>query len=209
MIKILLVDDHEMVRLGLSAYLSLQSDMEVIGEAENGLEGYEKAIALKPDVILMDLVMETMDGIESTQLILSKWPEAKVIILTSFLDDEKVFPAMEAGAAGYLLKTSTASKIAEAIRTTYGGEQVFEKEIKEKFESHNGTIPHTLYSELTAREKEVLMLISEGNSNQEIADQLFITLKTVKTHVSNILMKLQVDDRTQATIYAFKHGFAK
>ena len=205
MIQLLLIDDHEMVRLGLSAYLSLQSDMDVIGEAEDGQEGYEKALTLRPDVILMDLVMEKMDGIESTQLILSEWPEAKIIILTSFLDDEKVFPAMEAGASGYLLKTSTASDIAQAIRRVYAGKQAVEELVKEKMNAHEPS----LYDDLTAREREVLMLISEGCSNKEIADKLFITLKTVKTHVSNILMKLEVDDRTQAAIYTFKHGIVK
>ena len=209
MIKILLIDDHEMVRMGLSAYLSLQSDMKVIDEASNGEEGQQKALALKPDIILMDLVMDEMDGIESTKIILSKWPEAKIIILTSFLDDEKVFPAMEAGASSYLLKTSTASEIAEAIRSTYKGQVVLESEVEEKLQSDLKGNYYALYEDLTAREKEVLTLIAEGCSNQEIADRLFITLKTVKTHVSNILMKLDVDDRTQATIYAFKHGFIK
>ena len=209
MIKILLIDDHEMVRMGLSAYLSLQADMEVIDEASNGEEGHQKALTLKPDIILMDLVMDVMDGIESTKIILSKWPEAKIIILTSFLDDEKVFPAMEAGASSYLLKTSTASEIAEAIRSTYKGQVVLESEVEEKLQSDLKDSYYALYEDLTAREKEVLTLIAEGCSNQEIADRLFITLKTVKTHVSNILMKLDVDDRTQATIYAFKHGFIK
>lgn len=209
MIKIVLVDDHEMVRLGLSAYLSLQPDMEVIGEADDGRSGFETVLELKPDIVLMDLVMEPMDGITSTQLILTHWAEAKVIILTSFLDDEKVFPAMEAGAAGYLLKTSTASEIAEAIRATYKGQKIVEEEVKVKLENGAGTSSTALYEELTAREREVLLLIAEGYANQEIADALFITLKTVKTHVSNILTKLEVDDRTQATIYAFKHGLVK
>lgn len=209
MIQLLLVDDHEMVRLGLSAYFSLQDDIEVIGEASNGQEGYEQALALRPDVILMDLLMDHMDGIESTQLILSEWPTAKIIILTSFLDDEKVFPAMEAGASGYLLKTSTASTIADAIRTVYAGEKVVEEEIQEKISTQKESKTPLLYEELTAREREVLMLISKGYSNKEIADELFITLKTVKTHVSNILMKLDVSDRTQAAIYTFKHGIMK
>jgi len=198
MIKVLLVDDHEMVRLGVSSYLSIQDDIEVIGEAENGRVGYEKALELRPDVILMDLVMDEMDGIESTKLILNDWPEAKIIIVTSFIDDEKVYPAIEAGAAGYLLKTSTAHEIAEAIRATQRGERVLEPEVTTK-----------MMDRLTNREQEVLLLIAEGKSNQEIADSLFITLKTVKTHVSNILSKLEVEDRTQATIYAFKHGLIK
>ncbi|MGX7058334.1 response regulator transcription factor [Vagococcus humatus] len=210
MIKVLLVDDHEMVRLGVSAYLSIQDDIEVIGEAENGRIGYEKAMALRPDIILMDLVMEEMDGIESTQAILKDWPQAKIIIVTSFIDDEKVYPAIEAGAAGYLLKTSTASEIAQAIRATYAGETVLEPEVTtkmmEKLTRKNET---ALHDDLTNRENEILLLIAEGKSNQEIADELFITLKTVKTHVSNILSKLDVEDRTQAAIYAFKHGLTK
>ena len=206
MIKVLLVDDHEMVRLGVSAYLSVQEDIEVIAQAENGKIGAENALALKPDIILMDLVMPVMDGIEATKEILSKWKEAKIIIVTSFIDDEKVYPAISAGAKSYLLKTSSASEIAQAIRDTYRGEGVFEKEVSEKLEHrHEVEEEFRLFEELTSREKEVLLLIAQGKSNQEIADECFITLKTVKTHVSNILSKLQVEDRTQATIYAFKH----
>ena len=206
MIKVLLVDDHEMVRLGVSAYLSVQEDIEVIAQAENGKIGVEKALELKPDIILMDLVMSVMDGIEATKEILSKWKEAKIIIVTSFIDDEKVYPAISAGAKSYLLKTSSASEIAQAIRDTYRGEGVFEKEVSEKLEHrHEVEEEFRLFEELTSREKEVLLLIAQGKSNQEIADECFITLKTVKTHVSNILSKLQVEDRTQATIYAFKH----
>ena len=201
MIKVLLVDDHEMVRLGVSAYLSVQEDIEVIAQAENGKIGVEKALELKPDIILMDLVMPVMDGIEATKEIL-----AKIIIVTSFIDDEKVYPAISAGAKSYLLKTSSASEIAQAIRDTYRGEGVFEKEVSEKLEHrHEVEEEFRLFEELTSREKEVLLLIAQGKSNQEIADECFITLKTVKTHVSNILSKLQVEDRTQATIYAFKH----
>lgn len=206
MIKVLLVDDHEMVRLGVSAYLSVQEDIEVIAQAENGKIGVEKALELKPDIILMDLVMPVMDGIEAIKEILSKWKEAKIIIVTSFIDDEKVYPAISAGAKSYLLKTSSASEIAQAIRDTYRGEGVFEKEVSEKLEHrHEVEEEFRLFEELTSREKEVLLLIAQGKSNQEIADECFITLKTVKTHVSNILSKLQVEDRTQATIYAFKH----
>ena len=206
MIKVLLVDDHEMVRLGVSAYLSVQEDIEVIAQAENGKIGVEKALELKPDITLMDLVMPVMDGIEATKEILSKWKEAKIIIVTSFIDDEKVYPAISAGAKSYLLKTSSASEIAQAIRDTYRGEGVFEKEVSEKLEHrHEVEEEFRLFEELTSREKEVLLLIAQGKSNQEIADECFITLKTVKTHVSNILSKLQVEDRTQATIYAFKH----
>jgi len=209
MINVLLVDDHEMVRLGVSSYLSIQDDIAVIGEAENGRVGYEKALELRPDVILMDLVMDEMDGIESTKLILKDWPDAKIIIVTSFIDDEKVYPAIEAGAAGYLLKTSTAHEIAEAIRATQRGERVLEPEVTTKMMDRLTNRTPILHEDLTNREQEVLLLIVEGKINQEIADSLFITLKTVKTHVSNILSKLEVEDRTQATIYAFKHGLIK
>lgn len=206
MIKLLLVDDHQMVRLGLSSYFSIQDDMEVIGEAEDGQEGVERALALRPDVILMDLVMDGMDGIEATKEILAQWPEAKIIIVTSFIDDEKVFPAMEAGASGYMLKTSSASEIADAIRSAYEGDTVFEEEVTQKIiERDHMPQEYLLHDDLTNRETEILQLIAQGLSNQEIADECFITLKTVKTHVSNILSKLDVSDRTQATIYAFKH----
>ncbi|MCH4170585.1 MAG: response regulator transcription factor [Lactobacillus sp.] len=207
MIKVLIVDDHEMVRLGISTYLGIQDDIEVVGEADNGAIGVKKALETHPDVILMDVVMPEMDGIEATKKILKDWPEAKIIILTSFIDDEKVYPAIEAGAASYILKTSTAEEIAKAIRQTYAGESVLEPEVTTKMMNHISNQNKTeLYDDLTNREREVLQLIAQGKSNQEIADALFITLKTVKTHVSNILSKLQVEDRTQAAIYAFKHG---
>lgn len=206
MIKLLIVDDHEMVRLGLSSYFSVLEDIEVVAEAENGLEGLKKALNYKPDVILMDLVMDVMDGVEATKEILKEWPEAKIIILTSFIDDEKVYPAMKAGAQSYLLKTSSASEIAEAIRRTYLGEEIIEEEVFRKLVAQDKKM---LHDDLTKRELEVLSLITKGLSNQEIAERLFITIKTVKTHVSNILSKLEVSDRTQATIYAFKHKLVK
>lgn len=207
MIKLLILDDHEMVRLGLTSYFSILEDIDVIGEAENGAQGVQMGLTMKPDVILMDLVMDVMDGIEATKAILDEWPEAKILILTSFIDDEKVYPAMEAGASGYLLKTSSASEIAEAIRRTYSGEAIIEEEVSEKLkENEKNGGRHNLHEDLTGRELEVLHLIADGKSNQEIADELFITLKTVKTHVSNILSKLEVSDRTQATIYAFKNN---
>lgn len=209
MIRVLLVDDHEMVRIGVSAYLSIQDDIDVIAQAENGAIGVEKALDLRPDVILMDLVMDVMDGIEATKKILHAWPEAKIIIVTSFIDDEKVYPAIEAGASGYLLKTSAAHDIAQAIRTIYQGGRVVEPQVSNKLRNETSNRNFHLHDELTNREKEVLQLISNGKSNQEIADELFITLKTVKTHVSNILSKLEVEDRTQAAIYAFKHGYIK
>lgn len=206
MIRVILIDDHPMVRLGLSSYFSIQNDMEVVGEAENGMDGVRLALNEKPDIILMDLVMEEMDGIEATKAILSEWPEAKIIIVTSFLDDEKVFPAIESGASGYLLKTSSAAEIANAIRSIYKGENVFEEEVTQKVINRENTSEDIqLHDDLTNRELEVLGYIAKGYSNQEIADACFITLKTVKTHVSNILSKLNVSDRTQAAIYAYKN----
>jgi two-component system, NarL family, response regulator LiaR len=210
MIKVVFIDDHEMVRIGVSSYLSAQPDIEVVGEADNGRTGVELCLQLKPDIILMDLVMKEMDGIEATQRIMEQWPEAKIIVVTSFLDDEKVYPALEAGATSYMLKTSKASDIANAVRATYHGQPVLEPEVTGKMmmkmRQKQSVLPH---EELTGREMEVLLLMTEGKSNQEIADELFIALKTVKTHVSNILSKLQVQDRTQAVIYAFKHSLAK
>lgn len=208
MIKILFADDHEMVRIGLSAYLSGQPDMKVIAEANNGQTAVEKALDLKPDIILMDLVMDDMDGIEATEKIIKEWPEAKIIIVTSFIDDEKVYPALEAGATSYMLKTSKATEIANAIRNTYKGESVLEPEVTGKVMNRfrQKTLPH---ESLTPREMEILLLIAEGKTNQDISDVLFIAVKTVKVHVSNILSKLEVDDRTQAVVYAYKHHLAE
>ncbi|MDY0851518.1 response regulator transcription factor [Bacillus thuringiensis] len=210
MIKVLLVDDHEMVRMGVSAYLSTQPDIEVVGEAENGRKGSELALQLRPDIILMDLVMDEMDGVEATRAIIQEWPEAKIVVVTSFLDDEKLYPVIEAGATSYLLKTLRASDIADAVRATYDGETVLEPKVTGKMMSRmRQKKEQPLHDDLTEREFEILLLIAEGKSNQEIADELFIALKTVKTHVSNILNKLNVSDRTQAVIYAFRHQLTK
>ncbi|MBT2697288.1 response regulator [Neobacillus sp. C211] len=210
MIRVVFVDDHEMVRIGVSSYLSAQPDIEVVGEADDGKKGVELALELRPDIILMDLVMKEMDGIEATKQIIEQWPEAKVIIVTSFLDDEKVYPALEAGATSYMLKTSKAGEIANAVRATYHGQSVLEPEVTGKMmvkmRQKNTHMPH---EDLTTREIEILLLMAEGKTNQDIADELFIALKTVKTHVSNILSKLNVQDRTQAVIYAFKHSLIK
>jgi len=196
-----------MVRIGVAAFLSSQPDIEVMGEADNGKKAVELALSLRPDIILMDLVMPEMDGIEATKKIINEWPEAKIIIVTSFLDDEKVYPALEAGATSYMLKTSKANEIANAIRATYHGQSVLEPEVTSKMMTRmrqkQTRLPH---EELTNREMEILLLIAQGKTNQEIADELFIALKTVKVHVSNILSKLGVQDRTQAVIYAFKHS---
>lgn len=202
--RVLFVDDHEMVRIGISSFLSTQPDIEIVGEAGDGTEGVEKAEQLQPDVILMDMVMDKMNGIEATSLIKSQWPQIKVVMLTSFIDDKEVYAAIDAGVDSYILKTSSADAIAEAVRKTYSGESVFEAEVMTKMRNRMNQKAE-LYEMLTEREMEILMLISKGYSNQEIADASHITIKTVKTHVSNILSKLEVQDRTQAVIYAFKH----
>jgi NarL family two-component system response regulator LiaR len=210
MIRVILIDDHEMVRMGLSAYLATQSDIEVVGEASDGKAGVQLAIEKKPDVILMDLLMEGMDGIQATREIMKVLPTPKIIVLTSFLDDDKVYPALEAGALSYLLKTSRADKIASAIRSAAKGESVLEAKVTSKviskMQKFDQEKPH---ESLTAREMEVLQLIADGNTNQEIADKLYITVKTVKTHITNLLSKLELDDRTQAAIYAYRNNLVK
>ena len=206
-ITVMLVDDHQMVRLGLSSYLNMQDDLAVVAEAVNGLDGVQKAKQHRPDVILMDFVMDEMDGIEASKAILLENPEAKILILTSFLDDEKIFPALAAGVKGYILKTSQANEITASVRKIAEGQDVISDSVRAKIYEKKHAQPE-LHEELTARESEVLKEIAKGLSNQEIADELYISLKTVKTHVSNILSKLQVEDRTQAAIYAIKHKIA-
>lgn len=201
--KILLVDDHEMVRLGLKSYLDLQADVDVVAESADGRAGVEKALELRPDVIVMDIVMPEMNGIEATLAILKEWPEAQILILTSYLDNEKIYPVLDAGAKGYMLKTSSAGEILQAIRKVAKGEIAIETEVSKKVQYHRNHIE--LHEDLTARERDILGLLAKGYENQRIADELFISLKTVKTHVSNILSKLEVGDRTQAVVYAFQH----
>ncbi|WP_270623426.1 response regulator transcription factor [Streptococcus sanguinis] len=201
--KILLVDDHQMVRLGLKSYLELQEDIAEVSEAVNGKEGVEKVLADRPDVIIMDIVMPEMNGIEATLAILKEWPEAKILILTSYLDNEKIYPVLDAGAHGYMLKTSSAEEILRAVKKVAKGEFAIETEVSKKVEYHRNHIE--LHEDLTARERDILGLLAKGYENQRIADELFISLKTVKTHVSNILSKLEVSDRTQAVVYAFQH----
>ena len=201
--KILLVDDHQMVRLGLKSYLELQEDIAEVSEAVNGKEGVEQALADRPDVIIMDIVMPEMNGIEATLAILKEWPEAKILILTSYLDNEKIYPVLDAGAHGYMLKTSSAEEILHAVKKVAKGEFAIETEVSKKVEYHRNHIE--LHEDLTARERDILGLLAKGYENQRIADELFISLKTVKTHVSNILSKLEVSDRTQAVVYAFQH----
>jgi len=200
----MLIDDHEMVRLGLKSYLNLQPDVEVVAEAGDGEEGLTKALEVKPDVVVMDLVMPKMTGVEATLALLKEWPQAQIVILTSYLDNEKIYPVLEAGARGYMLKTSSADEILSAIRKVARGEYAIETEVEKKLEHHK-RYPD-LHEDLTAREREILTLLAKGYDNQRIADESFISLKTVKTHVSNILSKLEVSDRTQAVVYAFQHG---
>jgi len=209
-VKVLLVDDHEMVRIGLAAMLGTEEGIEVVGEASGGREGLRLAELYRPDVVLMDLVMDDMDGIETTRRIMEKFPDTKIIVLTSFLDDEKLYPVIEAGAFSYLLKTSRATDIAAAVRAAANGQPVLESQVASKMmnrfrQPKAETLPH---HELTEREMEVLKLIAKGKSNQEVADELYIGIKTVKFHVTNILAKLGVEDRTQAAIYAHKNGLA-
>lgn len=210
-IRVLLVDDHEMVRIGLAAVLGTEDGIEVVGEAGNGLEGLRLAREYKPDVVLMDLVMEGLDGIETTRRLLEEQPECRVIVLTSFVDDEKMYPVIEAGAFSYLLKTSRASEIADAIRAATRGQAVLESQVAFKMmnrlrKPQATSQPH---EDLTDREMEVLKLIALGKSNQEIADDLFIGIKTVKYHLTNLFSKLGVEDRTQAAIYAHRHRLSE
>jgi NarL family two-component system response regulator LiaR len=208
-IKVLLVDDHAIVRQGLRTFLELQDDIEVVGEAKNGAEAVELAGQREPDVVLMDLVMPEMDGIEATRRICAIRPGTKVIALTSFAGDDNVFPAIKAGAAGYQLKDVSPSDLVDAVRAAYRGETLLHSEIAKKLMTEVATReerPEPEPDELTERELDVLRLIAQGLSNHEIARELTISEKTVKTHVSNILSKLHVDDRTQAAIYALKRG---
>lgn len=208
-IKVLLVDDHELVRMGLATFLNTEPDIEVIGEASNGQEGVRLALKLQPDIILMDLVMDGMDGVSATKEITQKQSNkessSKIIVLTSFLDDDKVFPVIEAGAFSYLLKTSRASDIALAIRNSMKGQPTIEGKVAGVMMNRLQKSKHK-HSSLTSRELEILSLLGLGKSNKNIGEELHIGIKTVKTHVSNILAKLEVNDRTQAAIYANKHN---
>ena len=207
-IRVIIVDDHEMVRRGLSTYLSTEDDIDIVGEASNGKDAIALSIELQPDVILMDLVMEPMDGIEATREIINFHKndshEIKVIIVTSFIEEEKVLAALEAGAYSYLLKTASAPDISDAIRKAMRNQAVLTGEASYiMVNSLNRKSPkHRL---LTQRELEVLQLLGDGKSNKEISEILFIGIKTVKTHVSNVLSKLELEDRTKAAVYANQH----
>ena len=205
-ISVLLIDDHRVVRQGLHDFLELQDDIEVVGEASNGEEGSQLARELLPDVVLMDLVMPGMDGVETTRRVKQVSPSSRVIVLTSFADDDKVFPAIKAGAISYLLKDISPEDLAHAIRAAQRNEAVLHPEVAAKlmqeFSAPRGA--EAPVEQLTEREMDVLRLIARGKSNKEIADTLIISEKTVKTHVSNILSKLHLADRTQAAIYALR-----
>ncbi len=209
-ISVLIVDDHTVVRQGLRTLLELQEDIEVVGEASNGVEAVEQARQLLPDVVLMDLVMPEMDGIAATRSIRSLCPTTKVIILTSFAEDDKVFPSIKAGAQGYLLKNVSPTDLIKAIQAAHRGEAQLDPEIAKKLMDEFSAKPEKPTSgELTAREMEVLRIIARGLNNREIAEELVLSEKTVKTHVSNILSKLHLSDRTQAAIYAFREGLVQ
>jgi len=211
-IKVLLVDDHEMVRIGLAAVLDTEDGIEVVGEASNGADGVRLAQSYHPDVVLMDLVMDGMDGVETTRKVMEICPDCKVIVLTSYIDDSKLYPVIEAGAFSYLLKTSRANEIADAIRAASRGQSVLESQVAAKmmnrFREPKKPAVKPPHEELTEREMDVLKLLAQGKSNQDIADQLYIGIKTVKYHITNIFAKLGVEDRTQAAIYAVKHGLS-
>jgi NarL family two-component system response regulator LiaR len=209
-IRVLITDDHGIVRKGLTVLLATEKDIKVVGEAQDGLEAVEKAGSLKPDVVLMDLVMPKMDGIEATRRITETHPKVKILVLTSFAADDKVFPAVKAGALGYLLKDSSPEELLEAIRRVHRGEPSLEPAIARKVLqeiSHPGKEKPTA-DPLTERELEVLRLIAQGLSNKEIAAKIFVAEWTVRTHVSNILGKLHLASRTQAALYALRSGLA-
>jgi NarL family two-component system response regulator LiaR len=209
-IRVLVTDDHTIVRRGLAELLATERDMKVVGEARDGQEAVEKACSLKPDVVLMDLVMPRMDGIEATRQITEACAEVKVLVLTSFAADDKVFPAVKAGALGYLLKDSRPEELVEAIHRVHRGEPSLGPDIARKVLqelSHPGKEKPTT-DPLTERELDVLRLVSQGLSNKEIASRTFISECTVRTHVSNVLRKLHLASRTQAALYALRSGLA-
>lgn len=209
-IRILITDDHVVVRRGTQALLATEPEIEVVGEAKNGEEAVARALQLQPDVILMDLEMPIMDGIEAIRRITASRPDSRILVLTSFATDDKVFPAIKAGALGYLLKDSSPDELVRAIRQVYRGESSLHPTIARKLlqEMSRPSQKPPTEDPLTDREVEVLKLVAQGRSNQEIADELVISEATVRTHVSNILGKLHLASRTQAALYALKEGLA-
>jgi NarL family two-component system response regulator LiaR len=208
-ITVMIVDDHEMVRKGVAGYLEAQPDIIVVAEAESGLEALNLVREHVPDVVLMDLVMPGMNGIETTRKIKEISPRTQIIVMTSYHQDEYIFPALQAGAISYLLKDVKASELVESIHRTAKGEATLHPKVAMRVikQFNSVDINHKkLFTELTNREMEVLTLIAKGRSNRKIADQLVISIGTVKGHVSNILSKLQLADRTQAAVYAWQEG---
>lgn len=213
-IKVMIVDDHDMVRIGLKTYLSLESDIRVIGEAADGAQAIqvldEDMQDDLPDIILMDLHMPGMDGVQTTESIVQVYPSIQIIMLTSFLDDEKVVKAVEAGAVNYVLKTVSSEDLVAAIRDVKYQRSAMPAEVAQALTRglRQRAAIASSDEDLTVREKEVLLLIAEGKANKEIAEELHISIKTVKTHVSNLLMKCELEDRTQLAIYAHRNGLA-
>ncbi len=208
-IRILIADDHSVVRQGLRMFLGLDPDLEIIGEASDGAEAVRMAHALNPDVVLMDMLMPVMGGIEATQIIRRELPDTEVIALTSVLDDGSVVGAVKAGAIGYLLKDTQADDLRHAIKAAAAGQVQLSPQAAARLMREVRTPDPPSLSELTEREGDVLRLIAQGKANKEIAMDLVIGEKTVKTHVSNILMKLGVQSRTQAALYAAQNGLAE
>ena len=202
-IRILIVDDHAVVRQGLRMFLGLDPELEVVGEAGDGVEALEAAERLEPDVVLIDLVMPRLDGIEALRRLRERLPSARAIVLSSFVDDDKLFPAVRAGAAGYLLKDVQPQDLVEAIRTVHRGGALLHPQVAARLLEEMTEDP------LTPREREVLVLIGRGMANKVIARELSLSEKTVKAHVSSILSKLGLTDRTQAALYAVRHGLVE
>jgi DNA-binding NarL/FixJ family response regulator len=208
-IRVLLVDDHVVVRRGLRAFLELLDDIEVVGEAGDGAEALRRVAELTPDVVVMDLLMPTMDGIAATQAIRREHPEVEVLALTSFIEEDKVTAALEAGASGYLLKDAEADEVAAAIRAAHAGEVHLDPAVARLLaERMRRRDTPSEVEPLTDRERDVLRLVGQGMSNKEIATALFITERTARTYVSNILGKLGLASRTQAALYAVEHHLA-
>ncbi|MFK0256968.1 response regulator [Streptomyces sp. NPDC090445] len=205
-IGVLLVDDHQVVRRGLRTFLEVQDDIEVVGEAADGEEGVARAEELRPDVILMDVKMPGTDGIEALRRLRALANPARVLVVTSFTEQRTVVPALRAGAAGYVYKDIDPDALAGAIRSVHAGHVVLQPEVAEALLSQEEQPASGRSGSLTEREQEVLALIADGRSNREIARALVLSEKTVKTHVSNILMKLDLADRTQAALWAVRHG---
>ncbi|WP_333770081.1 response regulator transcription factor [Streptomyces sp. IBSBF 2435] len=207
-IRVLLVDDHQVVRRGLRTFLEVQGDIEVVGEAADGQEGAARAEELRPDVILMDVKMPGTDGIEALRLLRDAQNAARVLIVTSFTEQRTVVPALRAGAAGYVYKDIDPVALADAIRSVHAGHVLLQPEVAGALLSQDqaGGSGQGRGNALTEREREVLTLIADGRSNREIARALVLSEKTVKTHVSNVLMKLDVADRTQAALWAVRNG---